>query len=195
VARRSQRLEPLPLWFTLRPGAVPVRQGESTDGPWVVESGALRESIVTPEGRELTLRILGPGDLVGEPDGSPPATTARAIRPTNLRLVSATMASALLAERARHATELAADLAWTDVSLRLERRLADLAARFGSPTDDGVLIVLPLTHDDLASLTGATRETVSRTLHRLTERGVIRVAARGRYVVRTAVRTNEHRAP
>ena len=180
-----RRLEPLPLWFTLRPGAVPVRQGEATGGPWVVESGALRESIVTPEGRELTVRILGPGDVVGEPDGSPPTTTVRTIRPTSLRVVSAAGASALLAERARHATLLAADLAWSNVSHRLERRLGELADRFGCPTDDGVLILLPLTHDDLASLTGATRESVTRTLATLSKRGRIRVAGRGRFVVRT----------
>jgi CRP-like cAMP-binding protein len=103
---------------------------------------------------------------------------------TNLRVISTVSATALLAERARHATALAADLAWSDLAHRLERRLADLADRFGCPTDDGLLIVLPLTHDDLASLTGATRESVTRTLRRLSERGRIRVAARGRYVVR-----------
>jgi CRP-like cAMP-binding protein len=51
------------------------------------------------------------------------------------------------------------------------------------------LILLPLTQDEVAALVGTTRESANRALRVLVADGEIRVAARGRYVVRTRFRS------
>ena len=71
---------------------------------------------------------------------------------------------------------------------RIARRLDDLAERFGRPVDGGRLILLPLTQDEVAALAGTTRESANRALRRWSPTATIRMAARGRYVVRTRLR-------
>ena len=111
--------------------------------------------------------------------------TVRALRPSRLVSVPPRAAADLLAARAHRAAALAADLAWLDVRTRVARRLEDLADRFGRPVEGGRLIQLPLTQDEMAALAGAARESINRALRSLMDDGSVRMAARGRYVVRT----------
>src|SRR5439155_3661225 len=92
------------------------------------------------------------------------------------------------AARVRRASILACDVAWLDVATRIERRLQDLAARFGRPVPGGTSIPITLRQDDLAALAGTSRETANRALRRLVERGRAQVERRGRYVVRSPLR-------
>lgn len=182
-ASLPRRAEPLPLAITVRAGATLARQGEPCTMAWLVRWGALWESIVLADGRALALGVLGPGDLVGEPDGASAATTVRTLRVTRLRPIDPAGAADLFAARARRMATLAAELAWSDVPGRLGVRLRDLAERFGRPVPDGVEIALRLTQDQLALLCGSTRETVNRALRLLAERDEVRPAGAGRYVV------------
>ncbi|MGZ4110304.1 MAG: Crp/Fnr family transcriptional regulator [Actinomycetota bacterium] len=182
VARGPQ---PLPLTVVLRSGAILIRQGASGDGLWLVQSGALRTASVTDDGRELVLDVLGPGHGAGEPAGMTSPVTVRALRPCRLAPAGPHAAADLLASRAHRAAGLAADLAWLDVRSRVWRRLDDLSERFGRAVDGGRLILLPLTQDEVAAMAGTSRESANRALRALVADGTIRVAARGRYVVRT----------
>ena len=181
--RRDPR--PLPLTLVLRQHGTLLRQGAPGDGLWRIESGALRVATISDAGHELVLDILGPGHGTGEPTGVPSPVTVRALRPCRLTPVSSRAAADVLTTRAHRAAALAADLAWLDVRTRIARRLEDLADRFGRPVDGGTLILLPLTQDEVAALAGTTRESANRALRTLVADGEIRVAARGRYVVRT----------
>jgi CRP/FNR family cyclic AMP-dependent transcriptional regulator len=188
VLRRPEAVvQPLPL-IIVRPGKTLVRQGETGAGAWRVESGILRASLVTPDGRELVLDLLGPGDVAGEPPGAVSTCTLQALGPARLRAIGAGELAPALAARAGRAAALASDVAWLDVGTRIERRLQDLAARFGRPVPGGTLIPITLRQDDLAALAGTSRETANRAVRRLTERGRIRVERRGRYVVRSPLR-------
>jgi CRP/FNR family transcriptional regulator, cyclic AMP receptor protein len=188
VLRRSPAVvQPLPLMI-VRPGKMLVRQGETGGGAWRVESGMLRASLVTADGRELVLDLLGPGDVTGDPAGAPATCTVEALRPSRLVAVGTGELTVALAERAGRAAVLACDVAWLDVATRIERRLQDLAARFGRPVPGGTVIPITLRQDDLASLAGTSRETANRAVRRLTERGRVHVERRGRYVVRTPLR-------
>jgi CRP/FNR family transcriptional regulator, cyclic AMP receptor protein len=188
-AMHPRRAEPLPLTIAVRAGAVVVHQGEPSFVVWRLESGAVRETTVVRDGRELALGILGRGDVVGEPPGTASATTVRALRLSRLRAVAASDAADLFAARARRAASLAAELAYSDVPTRLEARLGDLAARFGRPALGGSIIPFAISQDELAQLIGATRESVSRALGTLVAHERVRVAARGRYVVSIASET------
>ncbi len=178
-------LQLLPLTLVLRQHGTLIRQGEPGDGLWLVGSGALRVATISDAGHELVLDVLGPGHGAGEPTGVSSPVSVRALRPCRLSPVSPGAAADLLTTRAHRAAALAADLAWLDVKARISRRLKDLAERFGRPVEGGRLILLPLTQDEVAALAGTTRESANRALRALVADGEIRVAARGRYVVRT----------
>jgi CRP-like cAMP-binding protein len=180
-------LQPLPLTLVLRQRGTLIRQGVPGDGVWLVESGALRESAHSDAGRELVLDVLGPGDAAGELPGVSSPVTVLALRPSRLTPVSDRAAADLLTARAHRAAALAADFAWLSVRSRVARRLEDLAERFGQQVEGGRLILLPLTQDEVAALAGTTRESANRAVRRLVADGSIRIAARGRYVVRTRV--------
>ncbi len=182
-------LQPHPLTVVLRQHATLVRQGAPGEGLWLVASGALRVAQVSHEGHELILDVLGPGGCAGEPPGIASPVTIRALRPCRLAPISPRAAADLLVARTHRAEALAAELAWLDVRSRIERRLCDLADRFGRPVEGGRLILLPLTQDEVAALAGTTRESANRALRALVADGVVRVAARGRYVVRSRLRS------
>jgi CRP/FNR family cyclic AMP-dependent transcriptional regulator len=175
--------EPLPLTLAVPSGRTIVRQGEASAGLWTVESGALTVGVVAPDGHALMLDVLGPGDAVGEPDGGISLVSVRALRPCRLRPAQADTAMRLLATRAQRVAALACELAWLDVAGRVERRLDDLAQRFGRPAPGGTRIIIALSQDDLASLAGTSRESTNRALRALRRAGRLHVEARGRYVM------------
>jgi len=173
--------EPLPL--SVPAGRILVRQGERCPAAWAVETGALAERIVDRSGRSLLLDLAGPGDIVGGLPDAPSPWEVRALLPSRIRALAADPSAP--ARRAMRSAEFSCDLAYSSVTDRLENRLGDLAARFGRPAPGGVRIGLRLTHDDLASLVGASRESVSRAMSELARRGSIHIEGRGRIAVRT----------
>jgi len=175
------------------------RVDDGAAAAYAVDRGVARISSVTPDGRTVVFRFAGPGDSFGLTslfdDGVRTAeaaalTDARVIvvpAPSLLRRVERDpavaaaclreVAARLRAERARQANELTKDTA-----ARVAAVLRDLGAAMGTTVRDGVLIDVPLRHEDLAGLAGTTRETITRTLAVLTDRGFLRRAGE-RYVV------------
>ena len=182
------RREPLSL-TCVTTGTVVIRQGDVVRRPLVVVSGALREGCLSPDGRELVLAVLGPGDLATPPAGRPARGTVRAVRVSRLREALSHECPPLVAAQGDRAAQLACELAWLDVAERLERRLEDLAWRFGRSVPGGELIDLFLTQSDLAALVGASREHVNRAVRALERAGRVCRAGRGRYVMRPPLRS------
>ena len=87
----------------------------------------------------------------------------------------------VLANRMRKNNERISDLVFTDVPGRLAKTLLDLAVRFGSPTEEGLLVPHDLTQEELAQLVGSSRETVNKALMDFTNRKWI--ARKGRTIV------------
>ena len=183
--RPSGVVEPLPL-VILRPGQAPVRQGEPCAGIWRVQAGLLCASVVTDDGRELWLDLMGPGDVVGDDAGVRSAWTSRALRPS--RLVADPGDPDAIAARTARLAAVATQNAWLSSRERVERRIRDLADRFGVAVPGGVEIPFALRQDDLAALAGTSRETATRTVHAMTAAGWLVRIRRGRYVVRTGLR-------
>ncbi len=95
-----------------------------------------------------------------------------------------TVASRLLATLAREVLEkeaLAQDLVWLDLRGRLAKRLLHLAT-----TDDDGQVVGPITQSDLASLCGASRESVSKAIASFERRQLIRREGRAYRLVDVA---------
>ena len=163
---------------------------EEGDTLFILKKGHVKVSIVSEEGREVILSLLGPGSVFGELsllDGKPRSANVVAIEETDLLMLRRTdflqlihktpqIATALLAElatRMRKTDRQIEGLALLDVTSRISDTLLQLATEQGAETADGVTIQSRPTHQELANMSGTTRETVSRVLKRLESQGYI----------------------
>lgn len=71
-----------------------------------------------------------------------------------------------LSKRLRQADRQIESLAFANVLGRIAEALLSLASRYGQPVSDGIRIKRPVSHKELAELTGTGREVVSRILNR-----------------------------
>lgn len=81
-----------------------------------------------------------------------------------------------ISEQVSDALTLLDDFRGRDVASRLASVLIRFSKQYGVPTDNGVRIDLPVTHQDLANMIGTARETVSRNMGRFRKKGMVREA-------------------
>lgn len=170
-------------------------QGDPSRTVYFLKRGAVRIARVTPEAKEVTVAVLGPGDMFGEESlfgTGERATVAIAIDSVLLctvkaddlfRLIQSEPLLALnvakiLQERLADAAAQMEDIAYARVSDRLMHLFRRLADEHGVPVAGGVRIETRLTHADLATLIGSTRETVSLEMSLLVRAGAIRLDGR-----------------
>ena len=165
--------------------AIIVSEGDDTDSLYVMLSGRARVYVSNAQGREVQLNTIGQGEYFGEVtlDGGPRSASVMALdecrcavlkRGELLGMVERQPEFALhmvrkLASRVRDLTENVRSLALMDVYGRVARLLLELAEE-----KDGRLVVgEPLTHRDIASRVGASREMISRIFSDLTAGGYV----------------------
>jgi len=168
---------------------------EEGDTLFIIKEGQVKVSIVSEEGREVILSLLGSGTVFGELsllDGKPRSANVIATEETSLvmlrrsdflQLIYKTpqIATALLAElatRLRKTDRQIEGLALLDVTSRISETLLQLATDQGKESNDGITIESRPTHQELANMSGTTRETVSRVLKRLEKQGYINCVGR-----------------
>ena len=173
-------------------GAFLFHQGEPSTAFYLLQQGRVKVTQVTPEGHEVIVAILGPGDIVGGiaviadipyPASAQAVETCRLWcwdRETFWRLLERYPALALnalrvLAGRFQELQDRYRELATERVERRVARALLRLAGQMGRREADRVVIDYPLTRQDLAELTGTTLYTVSRILRRWEEQGLVEV--------------------
>lgn len=196
-----------------RPQVVELRRGSailSADGGeggvYLVESGSLKFVADAPGTRKETiLSLLGPGELFGRMpllDDDDRPWRAVALDDTVLlrlrvgdieRLVDlhpelATRLTRMVGGRLRRIENRVGNLLFKDARQRVAFILLDLLEDWGrAATGGGLLLNLRVTHQDLANLTGLTRETVSVTLAEFDLEEIIRTQGR-RIIVQSALR-------
>ena len=178
---------------------------EEGDALFIIADGQVKVSIVSEDGREVILSLLGEGAVFGELsllDGKPRSANVVATQDTELYMVRRAdflqliykvpqIAVGLLAElaaRLRKTDRKIEGLALLDVTSRISETLLQLADEQGSETKFGVSLEERPTHQQLASMSGTTRETVSRVLKRLEGQGYISSEGRSITILR-----EEHR--
>ena len=166
-------------------------QGDPTRLVYLVKRGNVRISRLTPDGKEVTVAILGAGDIFGEEtlfEHGERSTVATTVGETLLCTAKADDLFQLLSqdpelalnvakivhERLNDASATIEDLAYAKVSDRLLHLFERLAHEHGIEVDGGLRIDVRLTHADIASLIGSTRETVTVELANLARDGKIR---------------------
>lgn len=180
---------------TYAPGAVICVEGDPATHVFVLKDGLAKVVTVTADGHELTLALRGNGDLVGEVAGQTTGyrnATMRAIGTVHALIVSYDTFTAFLdahpgagkayrhvvTRRWNDADSMLRSHPVTNGAHRLAVVLLDLATRYGSETGQEVHIAVPLSQEELASLAGASRATVTRALSNWRRRGIIRTGQR-----------------
>jgi len=166
--------------------AVIVTESDETDSLYVMLSGKARVYVSDAKGREVVLNQMGPGEYFGEVtlDGGPRSASVMALEECRCAVIRRAELSVLieknpgfalhlvrkLAHRVRELTENVRSLALMDVYGRVARLLLELAEQ-----KDGRLVVPePLTHKEIASRVGASREMISRIFSDLADGGYVR---------------------
>ncbi len=183
-----------------RKGQALFHEGGSSDRVIALLEGRAKVSTTTDEGREIVLAFRGPGDLLGELsaiDGQPRSASVEAIEPVEaLAIAPADFRSFLtehpeiglmlletLSRRLRDADRKRVEYGAHDTVGRVAARLLELAERYGEPDSRGIRIALPISQEELAGWTGASREAVSKALKTLREAGWV-LTERRRITVR-----------
>jgi len=176
---------------SLETGQLFFGEGDQAETFFVLTSGRVKLTQLTPEGHQVVLRLISPGDAFGGVGafGDPTyPVNAEAVEPSvALAWMSTTMRQLLETEPviAVNAVRFIAgrlhDLqqryrqAMTE---RVERRVARALLRIvhdaGRRVDGGVEITFPVSRQDIAEMTGTTLYTVSRLLSAWEDRGIVR---------------------
>ncbi|HLF96636.1 MAG TPA: Crp/Fnr family transcriptional regulator [Methylococcaceae bacterium] len=184
-----ERLESGAQKHTYRRGAIILSQGELSDSLYVVLSGRFKAYMANEDGREVLLDFLAPGDAFGELsllDGEPRSASVMAVETSQLAVLprrhflecaqsTPAIPVALLqalARRTRGLAGMVGNLALMDVYGRVASALLGLAKE----EVEGRRATPAITHQELASMTGASREMVTRILNDLKRGGYIAIA-------------------
>jgi CRP/FNR family transcriptional regulator len=169
--------------------------GDTSRIVYFIKRGSVRIARLTEDGKDVTVALLGPGDLFGEEVlfGDQPRTTIAIVMEDSLLCTSraddvfalltrdpalALNVARLLSDKLDAARSTMEDLAYARVADRIEHLYRKLAAEHGVPVPGGTKVAMRLTHADVASLVGSTRETVSVEIAKLVEAGRLRQSGR-----------------
>ncbi len=188
-------------WSRLEAGSFFFHQEEAANALYLLVQGQVGMAQVTPEGQQVILRIVSPGDPFGwmalMPQAAYPASAQALVASEALFWDAETMAQLmerhprialnvlpLLAEQLREMQNRYRELATERVERRVARALLRLVRQTGRKVENGVLIDFPLTREDLADITGTTLYTVSRILSGWEKQGLIETS-RQRILIRS----------
>lgn len=170
-------------------GTVISQEGEAWDGLYIVKSGRVKLSKALM-GRELTMAIMGPGELLDIGplfEGGRNVFTARTLRRVCVHYLSARDARAFVTDhprvqlillralnrRIRHLASLASELAFTGVSARVASWVLEQSRARGVRTRRGIAVKRDLSLKELGFLVGTVGRVVSRCLAELRHSGII----------------------
>jgi CRP-like cAMP-binding protein len=165
-------------------------RGEPGNHLYLVAEGRVKLAIANEDGRELSVRVAGPGELFGEIaalDGSPRSADAIALTPVvayslerhALRTLWSThseIAAALmgfLCRRLRETTSQLEAIALHPVDVRLARFLLLALGKQQAPPGKRVPLDLGFSQGELAQLLGASRSKVNIALGALESAGAV----------------------
>ncbi|MFQ6672952.1 MAG: Crp/Fnr family transcriptional regulator [Candidatus Tectimicrobiota bacterium] len=186
-----QRLKAIAVPRVLGRGEHLFFEGDPSVGFFAVESGRIKVYKMASDGREQVLHFVGPGhtfalaSLFGE---GRYLANAEAVQPTELWLIPrapfldlvraepelALKLLAYLAGWMKRFLALVEALSFKNVEARLAEYLLVRAREEGRQTNGGVLLTLDVEKKMIAAHLGTISETLSRSLKKLKDRGLIR---------------------
>ena len=180
----------------LSPNEILFMKGDPGDRLYIVATGAIRIGAMSPEGREVSYGVLGPGAVLGEIaviDGGERSADAKAIEPTTLLSIERRDVLAflhnhpaqalellkLLCGRIRSADEMLDDVVFMSLPNRLAKHLLTLEQIVGMTDRAAGRTEVRLSQQMLAEHLGISRESVNKVLSKWEEIGIVSLG-RGR---------------
>lgn len=167
------------------------RQGDQARELFIIISGKVMISKTSPDGKELTLRICGPGDLIGEYNLAEEALSYL----VDAKVIEAGEVSVYNQKRLIDKLALDSDASLALVKLTnlqyrkdqtrfrdlvlygkkgaLYSTLIRLSNSYGQKTKQGIYLDVNLTNQEIANFCATSRESVNRMLNELKRKGVI----------------------
>lgn len=162
-------------------GEAVFRQGQDADQFYVLLHGRLRVTQVTPEGQQIIVRMVNPGDLFGiakalrradYPGTAMAVTDSIALGWPTAQwegLIEhcpglAVNAMQTIGSRLQEAHTRLREMATEEVERRVAHAVLRLAQQSGKKEEGGIRIDFPVSRQDIAEMTGTTLHTVSRIL-------------------------------
>ena len=157
--------------------------GSPNQSLYFIERGSVRVTRPSPDGRAFViLALLGPGDLLGELSRTEDThdSSAETIEDCRIYQLSRRDFEGLVREnpgfalgliqvlshRLKHAQSRIEDLVFRQVPSRIAKLFINLADNHGKVTPAGIILDLPLTHQEIADIVGSSRVTVTQVLNR-----------------------------
>lgn len=174
-------------------GAMFFRQGDRCDAVYILCSGRVKLSTVSREGRTMILRIAEPGYVLGLSEilsEGVHEVTVEALEPCQVKVINrrplidmlerfsdaSVGAARALASECKSSFDEARRLGLpASPAGRVARLLLDWTAERSKTHSAKCSVAMPLTHEELASMTATSRETVTRTLGRFRRDNLISI--------------------
>jgi CRP/FNR family cyclic AMP-dependent transcriptional regulator len=174
-----KRLDRITMSATYPKGATLFVQGQTGRGVFILCSGHVKLSTSSADGNTLILKVTDPGDVLGLPStisGKPYEASAEVLEACQANFISQADFLAFLRENGDAALRVAQELSERYITAleelkniglshsageKLARFLLDWMAR-QKKSADPTKVTLALTHEEMAQMIGASRETVTR---------------------------------
>jgi CRP/FNR family cyclic AMP-dependent transcriptional regulator len=174
-------------------GAAVYLTTDVSDGVFLLAEGRVKLCSYTADGKEAILALIEPGELFGELaifDRSERDEHAEAVTDSTIVLLPGAEVERLMAEspelalgitkfigfRRKRIERRLKNLLFRSIRERLVYLLLDLAEQYGRVSNEGVVLGLALSHQDLAAIIGLTRETVTVYLGELRAEGLVKIS-------------------
>jgi CRP-like cAMP-binding protein len=171
-------------------GETAFEQGGAAERFFVLLHGRLRVTQVTPEGHQVVVRMVSPGDLFGIAKvlqrTDYPGTATAVLESVALAWpmsawsdvvddypAFAVNAMQVMGERLQEAQSRIREFSTEAVERRVGHAVLRLARQSGYPEGNGIRIDFPISKQDIAEMTGTTLHTVSRILTAWEEAGLV----------------------
>jgi CRP/FNR family cyclic AMP-dependent transcriptional regulator len=175
---------------TFRSGEVIFHREDPGQVLYVIKEGKVKISLISPDGQEISLVVFGKGECFGEIailDGLPRSADAVALEKVECYTLQrsdfhnaimknpkiAIQIIEVLTRRLRSTDQMVEDLIFLDVYGRVAKKLLELADTHGTKVDDGTRIDVRLTQQEIASMVGASRESVNKVMGYFTDKNFI----------------------
>lgn len=175
---------------SLKKGEVLFRKGDEGNVFYIVRTGSIKIVLPSKMGDEAVLAVFSAGDFFGEMallDGMPRSADAVALEASELFALNRgdfitflgnneeAMQAILshLSMRLRKTDDSLENAYFLNISARFAKKLVELSKTYGKQDGDIIKIDLRLSQRDLASMIGATRESVNKELKVLREKGLV----------------------
>lgn len=181
-------------------GETVFRTNDPCDRMFIVLEGQLKISKIMSDGKEQILYIYTDGDFVGGHNilsGDKYEYSAYALEKTAVLTITYNDVNNILKynnqflimvlsqsyERIRKAETLIDRLSVISTDVKVAKLLKNLIGLYGKEKENGILIKYNVTQEELGSLAGISRETMSRKLNQFEEEGIIKIVSRGKILI------------